>query len=380
MQTEYCPDAAPIAEILIVDDRPENLFATRHALKSLGARILTAESGNAALSLMLRHKFAAVLLDVQMPEMDGFEVAGAMRAHDDMRDIPIIFVTAIDKEERHATMAGKLGAVDYVFKPINTAILRSKVKTYLEIFSQKQQVLRLNAILRQSNEELERFAYICSHDMQEPVRMMYSYAKMAQESLGDPSGGAADAGEYLEHIVDNAGRMRDMIRDILAFSRIGREEIHMQTVDCDAVMRETTERFAGLIDASRALILCGKLPKLYASLTLVRMLFQNLVGNALKFQARGVSPRIAVAAAKCGGQYWFFFSDNGVGLDAAFKEKIFRPFARLHRRDLYPGTGIGLSACRKFLRLCGGEIGVESSPPGSVFYFTLPITETSDDK
>ena len=130
---------------------------------------------------MLRHKFAVVLLDVQMPEMDGFEVAMLMQEQEIMRGIPIIFVTAISKEEKYANQAAEIGAVDYIFKPINPEILKSKVKVYLDIYRQREQILKLNAGLMQSNEELERFAYICSHDMQEPVRMMNSYAELLEE-------------------------------------------------------------------------------------------------------------------------------------------------------------------------------------------------------
>ena len=144
-------------------------------------RIFKANSGNEALSLMLRHRFAVVLLDVQMPEMDGFETAMLMQEHESMRGVPIIFVTAISKEEKYATQAAEIGAVDYIFKPINPEILKSKVKVYLDLYRQREQILNLNAILRQSNEELERFAYICSHDMQEPVRMMNSYAGLLAE-------------------------------------------------------------------------------------------------------------------------------------------------------------------------------------------------------
>src|SRR5215468_7870267 len=175
----------PVAEtrpnILIVDDRKENLLATEKVLRNLNAGIFKAMSGNEALSLMLHNRFAVVLLDVQMPEMDGFETAMLMQEHESMRGVPIVFVTAISKEEKYATQAAEIGAVDYIFKPINPDILRSKVKVYLDLYVQREQILKLNAVLQQSNEELERFAYICSHDMQEPVRMMNAYAELLVE-------------------------------------------------------------------------------------------------------------------------------------------------------------------------------------------------------
>src|SRR5580698_1854438 len=184
---ENVADAPPVEarpNILIVDDRKENLLATEKVLKNLDAGIFKANSGNEALSLMLRHKFAVVLLDVQMPEMDGFETAILMQEHESMRGVPIIFVTAISKEEKYATQAAEIGAVDYIFKPINPDILRSKVKVYLDLYAQREEILKLNENLQQSNTELERFAYICSHDMQEPARMMNSYASMLDERYG----------------------------------------------------------------------------------------------------------------------------------------------------------------------------------------------------
>lgn len=367
--------AAPVAEacpnILIVDDRKENLLATEKVLKTLDAGIFKANSGNEALSLMLRHKFAVVLLDVQMPEMDGFEVAMLMQDHESMRGIPIIFVTALSKEEKYASQAAEIGAVDYIFKPINPEILRSKVKVYLDIYVQREQILKLNAVLRQSNEELERFAYICSHDIQEPVRMMNSYGSLLRQNAG---GRLDDKGEqYLGFIISNAQRMKKMIQDILTFSRIGREDIKIEQVDCNAIMREVLAEFETIIKEKSARMRCDSLPTLQTSSTLMRVLLQNLLGNALKFQDGSKPPEIAIEAEQQDSFWRFTVSDNGIGIDPAFHHKIFSIFQRLHRKEDYPGTGIGLSTCKKFVELCGGTIGFESSPgQGTMFFFTLP--------
>lgn len=367
--------AAPVVEerpnILIVDDRKENLLATEKVLKSLDAGIFKANSGNEALSLMLRHKFAVVLLDVQMPEMDGFEVAMLMQDHESMCGIPIIFVTAISKEEKYASQAAEIGAVDYIFKPINPEILKSKVKVYLDIYVQREQILRLNAVLRQSNAELERFAYICSHDMQEPVRMMNSYGGLLDKNA---AGLLDDKGKkYLGLIISNAQRMQKMIQDILAFSRIGREDIKMERVDCNAILREVLGEFETIIKEKHACALCDSLPTLETSPTLMRVLLQNLLSNALKFQDGSKPPEITIKAERQTSFWRFAVSDNGIGIDPAFRHKIFAIFQRLHRKEDYPGTGIGLSTCKKFIELCGGSIGFESVPgQGTTFFFTLP--------
>lgn len=357
--------------ILIVDDRKENLLATEKVLKPMNANIFKASSGNEALSLMLRHRFATVLLDVQMPEMDGFEVAMLMQEQEFLRGIPIIFVTAISKEERYATQAAEIGAVDYIFKPINPEILKSKVKVYLDLYLQREHILALNEELKQSNEELERFAYICSHDLQEPVRMMNSYAWLLAErceSLLDEKGL-----KYLHYITDNAKRMQKMIRDILAFSRVGREEVAVEEVDCNAVVREVLSEFEPVIAEKNAQVTCGDLPTVHTSRTLIRVLLQNLIGNALKFQKGDEPPAVTISAERQDTMWRFSVRDNGIGIDPAMHDKVFAIFQRLHRQEDYPGTGIGLSTCRKLIRLYGGDIGFESAPgKGTNFFFTLP--------
>jgi two-component system, sensor histidine kinase and response regulator len=358
--------------ILVVDDRRENLLATEKVLKSLYATIFKATSGNEALSLMLRHRFAVILLDVQMPEMDGFEVAKLMQEHETMCKIPIIFVTAISKEEKYATQAAELGAVDYIFKPINSEILKSKVKVYLDLYVQHEEIMKLNAVLSQSNTELERFAYICSHDMQEPVRMMNSYASLLQENSEEVLD--AKGRKYLNFITGNATRMQKMIQDILAFSRIGREEIQLERVNCNDVVREVLCEFEEAISQKNAIIKCSELPTVETSLTLMRVLFQNLIGNGLKFQDGSIAPEISIEAFEEENYWNFIVSDNGIGIATEFHHKIFNIFQRLNRKEDYPGTGIGLSTCRKFIRLCGGDINFESQPGrGTQFCFTIPM-------
>ena len=357
--------------ILIVDDRKENLLATEKVLRPLQANIFKASSGNEALSLLLRHRFAVVLLDVQMPEMDGFETAILMQEHESMRGVPIIFVTAISKEEKYASQAAEIGAVDYIFKPINSDILKSKVKVYLDLYVQREQILKLNATLQQSNEELERFAYICSHDMQEPVRMMNSYAGLLEEkcvgSLGEESE------KYLRFIAGNAKRMQKMIQDILTFSRVGREEVKIETVDCNEIVREVLAEFEAVIASKGAIVTCVDLPFIATSPTLMRVLLQNLIGNALKFQDGARPPRIEIGVRVVGDAWQFSVQDNGIGIDHKFNNRIFTIFQRLHRKEEYPGTGIGLSTCRKFVRLCGGDIQFESElGKGTNFIFTIP--------
>lgn len=368
--------ATPVAQlrpnILIVDDRRENLLATEKILKHLNASLFKATSGNEALSLMLRHSFAVVLLDVQMPEMDGFETALLMQEHEAMRGTPIIFITAISKEEKYATQAAEIGAVDYIFKPINPEILKSKIKVYLDLYIQREQILSLNATLTQSNEELERFAYICSHDLQEPVRIMNSYAELLEQKY---VAALDDKGRrYLSFISTHAGHMKNIINDILAFSRVGREEIRLEEVDCAALAAEVLGELETPIREKQATVDSGELPTLVTSPTVVRVLLQNLIGNALKFQDGSRTPHIVINAERQAGAWQFCVRDNGIGIADEFHDRVFIIFQRIHLKEEYPGMGIGLSTCKKLVELIGGGIWFHSTPGlGTAFYFTIPI-------
>ncbi len=378
---QYAPDPVTVArpKILIVDDRPENLLATERVLRYLNAAIFKSSSGNEALSLMLRHRFAVVLLDVQMPEMDGFETAMLMQEHDDMKTTPIIFVTALSKEEKYATQAAEIGAVDYIFKPINPEILKSKVKVYLDLYVQREQIVQLNDELKQYNEELERFAYICSHDLQEPVRMMGSFAELFDKNYRHTLDGKAQ--KYLEFISSNAKHMQKMISDILTFSRIGREEPEIEEVNCNSVLQEVLREFEPVIDEKKARISLDELPTIKTCHTLVSVLFQNLIGNALKFQDGRNAPEIDIRGEESKAEWKFTIRDNGIGIEPEFQDKVFAIFQRIHRKEEYPGTGIGLSTCKKFLELCGGAIGFVSEPGrGTTFYFTIPKQMTKEHR
>ena len=245
------------------------------------------------------------------------------------------------------------------------------VIVYLDLYVQHAQILKLNKTLQAQNDELDRFAYICSHDLQEPVRMMNVYAGMlSAANAGDLND---DAARYVRFIRENATRMQKMISDILTFSRVGREAIRDDSVDCAVVAQAVLGELASVISEKSARVTCGPLPVIKTNSTLILVLFQNLIGNALKFQDGHRPPEISISAMREGANWRFEVRDNGIGIDPAFQDRIFILFQRLNRKEDYPGTGIGLSTCRKFIRLCGGEIGFTSQPgEDTVFFFTLP--------
>jgi light-regulated signal transduction histidine kinase (bacteriophytochrome) len=210
--------------------------------------------------------------------------------------------------------------------------------------------------------------------MQEPVRMMNSYSGLLEEKCH----GQLDekAQRYLRFITESAQRMQKMIQDILNFSRVGREDIKLERVDCNQIAGEIIAEFEEIIAQKNARVVCGALPELEASPTLLRVLLQNLIGNALKFQDGSKTPEITIDALKNDGMWEFSIRDNGIGINPDFRDKVFAIFQRIHRKEDYPGTGIGLSTCKKFIELCGGTIGFESiHGEGSTFTFTLPAGE-----
>ncbi|MBU2708199.1 response regulator [Zooshikella marina] len=359
--------------ILIVDDRPENLVATRKTLKTLDVNILEASSGNEALSLMLRYRFAVVLLDVQMPGMDGFETATLMQEDKQMRQTPIIFVTAISKEESYANRAAEIGAVDYIFKPINPCILTSKVKVYVELYQQHRRVQQLNDFLQYNNEELERFAYIVSHDLKEPARNVLNFATLYRQMKKDKNKSPEAEETCLERIIDSAGRMLSMIEGVLQYSR-SQDCLYAHTmVDCNDIVRSVKKNIVYVLEQKDITINCTELPTVNGNKIQILQIFQNLVSNAIKFNN---NERIIIDIDfSCNGKYYeFCVSDNGIGIAKPYRKKIFDVFEQLNRREEYPGTGIGLAVCRKIIASYGGMIWVtDHKGGGSTFHFTLPI-------
>ena len=365
--------AETLPNILIVDDRRENLVATEKTLKHLQATIFKAMSGNEALSLMLRNRFALVLLDVQMPEMNGFETAMLMQEHESTRNVPIIFVTAISKEEKYATQAAEIGAVDYIFKPINPDILRSKVKVYLDLYVQREQILKLNRTLSRSNADLEQFAYVASHDLQEPLRMVATYTELLAEYFKDSLDEKSE--KYIKYAIDGAKRMQQLVKELLAYSRVDTQGQQLAPIKTDVVVKNVLDGLKIAIEDSRADIVCGELPVVRADMVQLAQVFQNLIGNALKF--RGDRPaRIRIGAEQNDDKWTFHVRDNGIGIDKQYAEVVFQMFQRLHERGRYDGNGIGLAIAKKIVERHGGRIWFDSElDKGSTFYFTLSAVQ-----
>ena len=220
------------------------------------------------------------------------------------------------------------------------------------------------------NKELEQFAYIASHDLQEPLRVITGYLQLIERRYKDKLD--KDADEFINFAVDGARRMQSLITDLLVFSRLTRKPKPFTLIDCNTVIKNVVLNLESVIQSTNAVIMSEPLPSVSGDETQLTQLFQNLISNGIKFHS-DKKPQININAQKTDSEWLFSVKDNGIGIEDIYKERIFVIFQRLHSRDEYPGTGIGLAICKKVVEKHGGRIWVESEPgKGSTFYFTIP--------
>jgi PAS domain S-box-containing protein len=229
--------------------------------------------------------------------------------------------------------------------------------------------------LMHSNAELERFAYVASHDLQEPLRMVTSYLQLLERRYKDKLD--SDALEFINYAVDGSNRMKTLINDLLAYSRVGTRGKEFALTDCEEVLERVLSNLEVSIEESQGKVTHDPLPSVIADDVQLESLFQNLIGNAIKFHGKN-PPRIHVGVKKDEKNWVFSVSDNGIGIDPQYFERIFIIFQRLHNHEEYPGTGIGLAISKRIVERHGGRVWIESQPgKGSTFYFTLPMKGTS---
>jgi len=321
------------------------------------------------------HRPDVVIADYNLPQWQGMDALEVLRREG--LEIPLILVSGA-LGDITAVACIKRGATDYVLKDglarLPEAVRRAlQEKRLLRLRRQAEQDLaRKVEELARSNADLEQFAYVASHDLQEPLRMVAAYTQLLAERYRGKLDENAD--KFIGYASEGALRMQSLIQDLLAFSRVGRNG--SGRVDCNAVMEEVLMTLGPAIQEGGAVVTHEKLPEVWANRSQMAQVLQNLVGNAIKF--RGKEPPVISVQAEKVGQHWLFsVSDNGIGIAPEYAENIFVVFQRLHARTEYPGNGIGLAICKKIVEHNGGKIWVEaqaghSSGHGSVFKFTMP--------
>jgi len=322
-----------------------------------------------------------ILADYNLGEWRGMDAIEMLRK--ESLDIPLILVSGTVGDET-AVECIKQGASDYVLKDklsrLPAAIHRALKEKRLRLERTEAEATLASKVeeLARSNRDLEQFAYVASHDLQEPLRMVSAYTQL----LGERYRGRLDeqADKYIQFATEGATRMQDLIHDLLTFSRVGRAEMALQMTDCNGVVGQAVKNLQASIDETGSTVTWGHLPTLMANGPQLEQVFQNLITNAIKFRD-GAIPVIAIGGERNAADWIFSVSDNGIGIEPENAEVIFSIFQRLHTRTEYSGNGIGLSICKKIIEQHGGKIWLGNHVgPGCTFKFSIPAMENRDVK
>ena len=395
VEGERVPPPGPPEEdrvsILLVDDQPANLGALEATLESTGCRFVLAKSADEALLALLHEDFAAIVLDIRMPGMSGFELASMIKRRQRTRQVPILFLTAHLLEEEDVLQGYAAGAVDYLTKPINPEVLRSKIAVFVDLYRSRWSLARMNASLQRaiaerqrmeealreanreletSNKELESFSYSVSHDLRAPLRAIdgFSYTLLQEYGASLPPEGQ----RLLSTVRENTQRMGRLIDDLLAFSRLGGKKLDLAPVDlaslAHTVVNEVRQAHAG----RQVKVTIAALPPAAGDGSLLRQVLTNLIGNAFKFTRNRPDASIEIGSQSAGGETVYYVRDNGAGFDMRHAGKLFGVFERLHRTDEFEGSGVGLALVRRIVHRHGGRVWGEGQVNGgATFYFTL---------
>jgi signal transduction histidine kinase len=362
--------------VLLVEDNPADVELELLTLRKDGFEVSADVVQNSAefTERIRSTHYDLILADYNLPQWRGTEALDILCREN--LDVPLIVVTGYLGEEK---------AVDYIKQGATDCVLKDRLARLPASVRRAQQEKRLRDQRRQaeedlaqkvvelarSNAELEQFAYVASHDLQEPLRMIANYTQLLAERYRGKLDEQAD--KYIAYSVDGAVRMQALIQDLLKFSRVGRAEIEPRTTDCRRVVEHALTNLRATVLESRATVKWDSLPVVKADASQLTLVFQNLIANAIKFHGPE-RPVIQIDAEKTDHEWVFKVSDNGIGIPAENWQDIFVIFRRLHTRAEYEGNGIGLSICNKIIERHGGKIWIEAQAnPGCSFKFTLPI-------
>jgi len=387
--TQQAPDAYRQVNILMVDDSPDKLLAMESVLADLGPNLVKASSGEEALRLLLKGEFALILLDVNMPGISGFETAQLIRKRKSLERIPIIFVTALSTTDADIFKGYSFGAVDYILTPIIPEILKTKVGVFVDLWNQRRELISqaeelktLNLDLETraqqlsaANRELETFCYTVAHDLRAPLRAMEGLTTLLLEDYAEKLDTAAH--DFGQRIRSSASRMDQMIQELLAYSRLTLVEFQSQPVRLSRAIKDALAQLAWDLEKKEAVIDFKRSNfQVHGHYAMVVQVFVNLISNALKFVRPEEKPVIKISDEKRGEMVRVWVEDNGIGIASEHQNRIFRIFERLHGRESYTGTGIGLAIVEKAAQRMNGRVGVESVlGEGSRFWIEFPLVK-----
>lgn len=400
--------------ILIVDDIEANIIALKKILELHNLEVDTATSGEEALKKILKKSYSLIIMDVQMPKMDGFEVVEILAGNKKTKDIPVIFLSAVNKQKKFISKGYETGGVEYITKPVDPDLLILKVKTFLKIYNQQnelkivrdllakeieirkkdqenleiivaertKELVKKNEELEMRNHELQQFSWVVSHDLKEPVRKIQIFIKMIKDRFLIQEEKSLD---YIDRTIRSAERMENLITDLLEYSRLS-SNVPPEETDLNLIVEEVVTDFDYLIDKKEASIYVGNLPTLTVIPSQMRQVFQNLIGNSLKFVKKDTKPVISVSSqiiaeksfdsepSEDGKYCRIEVKDNGIGFDENYIDRIFMIFQSLNVRSAYEGTGIGLAIAKKIIEKHNGLITAKSvANEGATFILILPL-------
>lgn len=387
-------EGPPRPRVLMVDDRPDNLMALAAVLEPLDADLVPARSGEEALRHLLGEEFAVIVLDVQMPVLDGFETARLIKQRERTRHIPLVFLTAISGEPEHHLRGYEVGAVDYVYKPFAPEILRAKVRVFVELWQRGATIERQRAELERqladldranaalarqgielerSNAALQRFAEVAAHELRQPLHTVEGFLELLlsrhREQLAD------DAALLAERAASGVERARTLTAALLSYAKAGTEPLRGEPVALGDLLDDVSRRLPSVEREGASVLALGELPIVRGDRQMLERLLANLVDNAVKFRSEA-PPRVTVRAepADPDASFWtIVLSDNGIGIDPTLAPRMFTVFARQHPSDERPGHGVGLAVCRRIVERHGGSIHAEPAPGGGTsIVFALP--------
>lgn len=375
-------------KILLVDDKTENLVSLEGLLSKEEENItyLFARSGEEALKIALQEELALILLDVQMPGMNGYEVARYLRDISKTRNIPIIFVTAIDEHDAHVIEGFEAGAVDFLFKPLHPYITKAKVATFVRFYLQKKELEKVNKLtlemnlqleervkertqeLTRVNKDLDNFVYTASHDLKAPINNIEGLMTALHETLQEKSPQPEGVAPIMEMMNSSISRFKDILVDLTEVAKVQYEAAAKDKVNFKELLEEVKLNIREMMEAHNAVIVddFSQVPGLSFSRKNLRSILYNLVSNSIKYSSPERKPEITVTTATIDDFILLTVRDNGLGLREQDQQKVFGMFKRLHTH--VEGTGVGLAIVKRIVENCGGKIEFESElGKGSVF-------------